>query len=82
MKNLVCSHLEVFRKLQEELFVDPQLLKRTPQVPFGMQLFQISFYVVILVEQGTDLGTHVITDVLSNSNRHKKIIKGKYIFEK
>lgn len=50
-QNDVCTHLEVFRKLQEELFIDPQLLKRTSWIPFRMQLLQISFYVIILVKK-------------------------------
>lgn len=45
------KNLEVFGKLQEELFIDPQLLKRTSWIPFGMQFLQISFYVVILVKK-------------------------------
>lgn len=32
------TDLEVFRKLQEEPLVDPQLLERTSGVVFGMQL--------------------------------------------
>lgn len=51
MESLECSHLEVFRKLREELFIDPQLLKRTSWISFGMQLLQISFYVVILIKK-------------------------------
>lgn len=61
-QNHVCPHLEVFRKLHEELFIDPQLLKRTSWIPFRMQLLQISFYVVILVKRNHDLCRNVITD--------------------
>lgn len=45
------THLEIFRKLQKEPVIDPQLLKRTSEVPFGMQLVYVRLYVVILIKK-------------------------------